>query len=314
MRPLLLVLALAAPASAQTILDLDRGYPEDQFYTLTYNAPSAFTLTSVADGYDGRAAEARWRIEAGAGGLGFAGFGYLHGVAAPPNPFPDLAGATHLGLWVNNVEPASGAERVAFRFELHERDVETDPDGFRGSQVWVWEAPDVLARSPGWFHLLIPLRQVEAVGEEGFAVLPGGFEGDGRLDLDAVKHWSVLLLVEGAPVGTVVEGRTRFDLLTAETRPVAGEPDAPLEDALLPASPNPFTTSTALAYTLGQPAEVSLRVLDVLGRDVAVLAEGRRAAGRHRVVLNGAGLAAGTYVLVLDVDGRRLTRRATLGR
>ena len=323
MRPLLVValcLCAAAPPQAQrVILDLDEGYPEDQFYFLTYNAESDLDLKSRRDSRDGagRSAGAAWRIETGAGGLGYAGFGYLHRVAVPANPFPDLSSDSHLSLWYNNVEPAPGAARVAFRFELHEGETETDVAGRAGTQVWVLERHDVLAAPTGWTELVLPLAAVADLGADGFAVLPGGFQGNGRLDLDQIRHWAVLFVVEGEPVGTVFEGTTLFDDLAAVARPVASgrEPSAPLQTALLPGRPNPFSSSTTLAYALAEPADVSLRVYDVLGREVAVLAEGQRlGAGEYEAVLDGGGLAAGTYVCVLEVGGDRLTRVVTRGR
>jgi hypothetical protein len=192
--------------------------------------------------------------------------------------------------------------------------VETDPDGEEGTQVWVYETGDVLTTPTGWTQLLMPLVEVDALGDDGFAVVPGGFGGDGVLDLDGIKHWAIVLLVEGEPVGTVVAGTTLFDYLTAETLPVATlpEPGVPLADALHPAYPNPFAASSTLAYSLRRAADVSLTVYDVLGRAVAVLVEPQRAdAGQYEVRFDGEGLAAGTYVYVLKVDGARFTQRMT---
>ena len=319
----LLVVALcaAAPAAAQqrTILDLNEGYGEGigQLYTLLYDGPeSGVRLTSSKSGHVGRSAEAAWRIRVGPGGLGYAGFGYLHSAATSTIPFPDLTPYTHLSLWYNNVVPAAGAERVAFRFELHEEDPETDARGDTRRQTWVYETRDVLTTPTGWTELRIPLVTVEGVGGDGFAVVPGGFQGDGRLDLDGIGYWTLLLLVEDGPVGTVIAGTTRFDYLTAEVGPVTATPeDETFADALFPGYPNPFAASTTLAYTLRQPAVASLRVYDVLGREAAVLVGPRpHGAGRHEATLSGAGLAAGTYVCVLDVGGARFTRRVTLGR
>lgn len=312
---LLGLLCCAAPLQAQeVILDLDQGYPEDQFYFLTYNADSALELKSNKNGHDGKSAKAAWRIEAGTGGLGFAGFGYLHAVSTTAKPFPDLSPFTHLSLWYDNVEPAAQAERVTFRFELHERDAETDPNGERRSQVWIYQADDVLTTPAGWTQRLIPLVQASELGSDGFAIPPGGFQGNGTLDLDRIKHWAIILLVEGEPAGTVVEGTTRFDYLTAERLPVAvaPEPEAPLADALLANYPNPFAAATTLAYTLRRPSDVSLKVYDLLGREVAVLVEPQQqAAGRHEVPFDGRRLATGTYVCVLHIGGARFTRAMT---
>ena len=318
MKLLLTALALVCSAlplyAQQVIFDLDTGYPEDQFYTLTYNAPSKLTLTSAREGHDGRSAGAQWRIEVSPGNLGYAGFGYLHPVSTTAEPFPDLTSFTHLGLWYNNVKGAARAEKVAFRFELHEDRLETDANGVTGRQVWIYQASDVLTTPKGWTQRLIPLAQVDALGPDGFAIAPGDFQGNGKLDLDQIKHWSVILLVEGEPVGTVFEGTTRFDYLTAERLPVATtpEPETPLADALHANFPNPFTASTTLAYTLRQPADVSLTIYDLLGREVAVpVRRQRQTSGLHKIPFDGGALATGTYVYVLDIGGARFTRKMT---
>ena len=71
--------------------------------------------------------------------------------------------------------------------------------------------------------------------------------------------------------------------------------------------PNPSAGPVALAFTLPEAGRVTLRVVDVLGREVATLVDGEaRAAGSHTVAWSAR--AAGTYLVVLDADGARATR------
>lgn len=77
-------------------------------------------------------------------------------------------------------------------------------------------------------------------------------------------------------------------------------------------SPNPFNPSTRIAFELPRPAWVRLSVIDLLGREVAVLVEGQRSAGRHEVDWHGAGLSAGVYLYRLAGDGTVQTRTMTL--
>lgn len=76
--------------------------------------------------------------------------------------------------------------------------------------------------------------------------------------------------------------------------------------------PNPFRESTTLAYTLPVPGHVTLRVLDVTGREVARLLDGEMEAGRHYAVLSGAHLPTGVYFSTLDFNGRALRKRCAL--
>jgi hypothetical protein len=59
--------------------------------------------------------------------------------------------------------------------------------------------------------------------------------------------------------------------------------------------PNPFNPTTTIRFALTQRAYVTLKVFDVLGREVAMLVEGGLNAGEHSVVYDAKGLASGIY-------------------
>lgn len=60
--------------------------------------------------------------------------------------------------------------------------------------------------------------------------------------------------------------------------------------------PNPFNPATTIAYELPKAAAVSLKVYDVIGREVASLVNERKAAGRYEVRFDGSKLASGIYM------------------
>ena len=97
-----------------------------------------------------------------------------------------------------------------------------------------------------------------------------------------------------------------------ERNPVAVEPGpvagAPL---LRMAGPNPFRDATAVEVALAAPTHVRLELFDAAGRRVAVLANARQAAGRHRFAVSGSALAPGAYVARVDAGGRRGAVRVT---
>ncbi len=78
----------------------------------------------------------------------------------------------------------------------------------------------------------------------------------------------------------------------------SGQPDAFRLDQNFP---NPFNPSTQIAYQVPVAANVRLAVFDLLGREVAVLVDGVRPAGAHRVTWNAAGRASGVYFYRIDV-------------
>lgn len=92
-------------------------------------------------------------------------------------------------------------------------------------------------------------------------------------------------------------------------------PDAALETAVLSLEtpfPNPARSAATVAYTLDRERAVRVEVLDVTGRIVGVLADGRQPTGRHETVLDARTLPPGVYLIRLVTEGETLTRRLTL--
>ena len=88
---------------------------------------------------------------------------------------------------------------------------------------------------------------------------------------------------------------------------------ASVEGSVLSAPyPNPSRGMATVSLRLAEATDVQVRVYDVLGREVAMLAEGRLEAGTHRFVLDAA-LPAGLYVIRVELGGARvLTQRLTV--
>ncbi|MDP8240617.1 MAG: T9SS type A sorting domain-containing protein [Candidatus Hatepunaea meridiana] len=67
--------------------------------------------------------------------------------------------------------------------------------------------------------------------------------------------------------------------------------------------PNPFNSTTKLTYTIPQPANVTLRLFDVLGREVTTLVNEQHKAGRYTAVISGEQLTTGVYIARLEANG-----------
>lgn len=69
--------------------------------------------------------------------------------------------------------------------------------------------------------------------------------------------------------------------------------------------PNPFNPSTRIPFSLERDAAVSLVVFDLMGREVARLAEGRvLPAGSHAFQFDAGSLPSGSYLYRLSANGR----------
>ncbi len=96
-----------------------------------------------------------------------------------------------------------------------------------------------------------------------------------------------------------------------------GGPEIPTEFALHGNYPNPFNPSTRIEFDLPESAQVSLQIVDMLGRQVMTLPAQQVEAGANRTLeLNATNLASGHYlyrIIATGVDSRYVkTGRMTL--
>ena len=77
----------------------------------------------------------------------------------------------------------------------------------------------------------------------------------------------------------------------------------PKSYALYQNYPNPFNPTTVISYQLSAVSNVTLKVYDVLGREVATLVNGRENAGVYKVNFNGSRFASGVYFYRLTASG-----------
>ena len=107
--------------------------------------------------------------------------------------------------------------------------------------------------------------------------------------------------------------------MTSTEENANAEMPTPSAIVLAAAAPNPFNPRTELSFELADDVEVSLRVFDLRGRCVAILAGGRLVAGRHRVTwtgtdAHGRALPSGTYLARLETEMAVRTQKLMLVR
>jgi hypothetical protein len=76
--------------------------------------------------------------------------------------------------------------------------------------------------------------------------------------------------------------------------------------------PNPFNPETSIVFSLNDNSFVSLKVYDLLGREVAILASGEFDAGDHKVKFNGNNLESGIYFYEIKADNIRDVKKLIL--
>ena len=76
--------------------------------------------------------------------------------------------------------------------------------------------------------------------------------------------------------------------------------------------PNPFNPSTTISYFLSKPVTTSLKVYNILGKEVKALVNGYQMGGKHTIVFDARNLASGVYYYKLQAGSFSHTRKMIL--
>lgn len=145
-------------------------------------------------------------------------------------------------------------------------------------------------------------NQVEAFGRVGILE-----QSDAEELLELSDCLVALLQTSGDEAGVTDGGQEGVEGQVA----LAGESvDAPA--SLEQNYPNPFATTSEVAFSLKQPGSVEMGVYDVLGRLVMRVVDGEMSAGTHRVSIDASSLPNGAYFFRLETQGRVVTRLLTV--
>jgi hypothetical protein len=88
----------------------------------------------------------------------------------------------------------------------------------------------------------------------------------------------------------------------------------PKEFALYPNYPNPFNPSTTISFSLPSRSFVTLKIFDVMGREVSTIVSEEIAAGSYQRQWNASGFPSGVYFYRLQAGAYTETKRLVLVR
>jgi hypothetical protein len=97
---------------------------------------------------------------------------------------------------------------------------------------------------------------------------------------------------------------------TTYVEPVKGV--VPTDYTLSQNYPNPFNPSTQISFSIIRSGATTLKVYDLMGREVSTLVNETLAPGAYSVKFDATKLSSGTYVYVLTSGGMRLTNKMML--
>lgn len=76
--------------------------------------------------------------------------------------------------------------------------------------------------------------------------------------------------------------------------------------------PNPFNSMVRIVFTIDRTAPTTIRLYDLIGREIAVLYDDLPRVGENRLIWNGAGVPSGIYFMRLESEGRTRSVKAVI--
>ncbi len=137
-------------------------------------------------------------------------------------------------------------------------------------------------------------------GDSWSTAAPFGYTGSTALNHISMTH--IGSITAGWAVGM---GGTIVRFIVGEDDVEENPEQSPTEFSLAQNYPNPFNPTTTIQFTIpaGTHGRTSLRVYDVLGREVTTLVNDVRQAGRYQVPWDASTVASGVYFYRLEAGG-----------
>ena len=103
-----------------------------------------------------------------------------------------------------------------------------------------------------------------------------------------------------------------YKFLVTNATGISGEPGGVYSYSLSQNYPNPFNPTTTINFSLGKTGRTTIKVYDVLGREVAVILDAVSEAGSHAVYFDASSLSGGVYFYTLISGDYSVTKRMIL--
>lgn len=105
-----------------------------------------------------------------------------------------------------------------------------------------------------------------------------------------------------------------IDLIQDLSKPVPLNVEIPKEFSLMQNYPNPFNPSTTIEYTIPENSVVTLKIYDILGKEVAGIVNKYQNQGSYIVNWNASGFSSGVYIYKLTAGSYTATKKMILSK
>jgi hypothetical protein len=114
---------------------------------------------------------------------------------------------------------------------------------------------------------------------------------------------STYLFTFGGYSGSVVSNCWKYAFKNIVTGITNNQTSVPVEYALSQNYPNPFNPTTKITFALPKEGFVTLKIYDIMGREVRTLVNEHKTANTYNVEFNASELSSGVYFYRLNVNG-----------
>lgn len=136
--------------------------------------------------------------------------------------------------------------------------------------------------------------------------------GMGGFPLGDLYHWFSSNYTSWAAQEAAENAQITTWLVNGTPDGVEEQPEIPAEFELGQNYPNPFNPTTTIEYSVSKAGSLSLKVYNVLGKEVAALYSGTRQPGNYSATFDGHGLASGVYFYRLESRTSSITKKLVL--
>ncbi|MBU0473335.1 MAG: cellulase family glycosylhydrolase [Bacteroidetes bacterium] len=257
-------------------------YVENGITNSSYNANATLNFYSTSSPYSGKYC-IEWKSPKQ---YDFIGFDFI------PNKdlslFANIGSNIYLSLMVKGDTPNS-------KFHIRFVDSKTDiPEDHPWRMKFTIEDNESTKWDNQWHKLKIPLSMFS---EQGSWDNNQWYNPIGAFDWSDVDNFQIVAEVQDLSGRLFEFDNIEFVDITTGIK----ADDVPTEYKLSQNYPNPFNPSTTIKYSIPRSTEyhsvqhTSLKVFDILGREVATLVNKHQKAGNYEIIFNAASLSSGVY-------------------
>ena len=231
----------------------------------------------------------------------------------------DFSGFESLSVAFYNKTPSSWPGRAIMRIHLYDVSNITPSAPLLATEWW-YSFHNVLNRDTGWHVIDLPLKDVghrAALGDGGTGFwLTGwaGILGNDTLDLDQIRGIGIEVSIFGPLDYELIRGEFILDnlIFNPKSTAILSSEQISKRFALEQNYPNPFNPTTTIVYSIPENAFVTMKVYDILGKEITTLINERKSAGNYSINFNASNLPSGVYFYRMQAESFVSTKKFVL--